>query len=201
MPCARKGAVCLVDAHNLIDVHERRGVRPRRTLPIMACFCLGIWVATIDDQASCEISQASETVQLLEAENANTISFEEKVSFMSPSGEEVTASSGTYQVEPVDLTALRLVSFDAKNVFVIKAEQTRHDEDIGFPVALLVVDEQYLIHVVLLLPEQKRLEAIGYTRLGRSRGMHELLTRRDPRCTHAQETAAGPAQPSVPGKP
>lgn len=178
-------------------------MRPRRTLPVIAFCCLGIWVATIGDQALSEISQASETVQLLEAENANTISFEEKVSFISPSGEEVTASSGTYQVEPVDLTALRLVSFDAKNVFVIKAEQTRHDEDIGFPVALLVVDEQYLIHVVLLLPEQKRLEAIGYSRLGRSRGMHELLTRGEIHdALTRRKAAAGPAQPgAAPGKP
>ena len=193
----------MVDAHHLIDVHERRAVRPRRTLPVIAFCCLGIWVATIGDQALSEISQASETVQLLEAENANTISFEEKVSFISPSGEEVTASSGTYQVEPVDLTALRLVSFDAKNVFVIKAEQTRHDEDIGFPVALLVVDEQYLIHVVLLLPEQKRLEAIGYSRLGRSRGMHELLTRGEIHdALTRRKAAAGPAQPgAAPGKP
>ena len=81
-----------------------------------------------------------------------------------------------------------------KTYFVIKAEQTRHDEDIGFPVALLVVDEQYLIHVVLLLPEQKRLEAIGYTRLGRSRGMHELLTRGEIHdALTRRKAAAGPA--------
>ena len=193
----------MVDVHDLIDGRGRKAVRPRGTLPAIAFCCLGIWVVSIDDQALCEISPASETLQLLQAENANTISFEEMVSFISPSGEEVTASNGTYQVEPVDLTALRLVSLDAKNVFVIKAEQTRHDEDIGFPVALLVVDEQYLIHVVLLLPEQKRLEAIGYTRHGRSRGMQELLTRAEIHdALTRRKAASGPAQPGVSlGKP
>lgn len=150
-------------------------MRLRRPFRVIAFFCLGVCVATIDDQASCEISQASGTIQLLQEETANTISFEEKVAFVSPSGEEITPSIGTYQVEAIDLVALRLVPFGAKNGFVIKAEKTKHDEDIGFPVALLVVDEQYLIHVVLLLPEHKALEAIGYSRLGRFRGMHELL--------------------------
>lgn len=173
--CARKDAVCLVESL-LTREHQSITVHLRPTFPVIAFFCLGIWAATIDDQASCEISQASETVQLLQEENANTISFEDKVAFISPNGEEITLSIGTYQVEAIDLTALRLVPFGAKSVFVIKAEQTKHNEDIGFPVALLVVDEQYLIHVVLLLPEQKALEAIGYSRLGRFRGMHELLT-------------------------
>lgn len=178
-------------------------MRLQRTFPVIAFFCFGIWVATIDDQASCELFQASETIQLLQEENANTISFEEKVAFISPSGEEITPSIGTYRVEAVDLTALRLVPFGAKNAFVIKAEQTRHNEDIGFPVALLVVDDQYLIHVVLLLPERRALEAIGYSRLGRSRGMHELLTAAQIHdALTRRKVPSGPSQSgALPGKP
>ncbi len=142
---------------------------------LLAFFCLWLSVATLHDQALAEIS-SSETVQLLEAENANTISFDEKVAFMSPTGEEITPSIGTYRVEPLGVSALRLVSFGKKEVFVIKAQATRHDEDIGFPMALRVVDEEYLIHVVLLLPKKTGLEAIGSSSRGRTRGAPELLT-------------------------
>ena len=65
--------------------------------PLLAFFCLWLSVATLHDQALSELS-SSETVQLLEAENANTISFDEKVAFMSPTGEEITPSIGTYRV-------------------------------------------------------------------------------------------------------
>jgi hypothetical protein len=39
-----------------------------------------------------------------------------------------------------------------------------------------VVDEEYLIHVVLLLPKKTGLEAIGSSSRGRTRGAPELLT-------------------------
>jgi hypothetical protein len=157
-----------------VNVPERSFVRPR-ILRAIAFFSLGLAVVTHHDQAFSETS-SSETIKLLQEENADTISFREKVAFISPSGEEITPTIGTYQVEPVGLTALRLVSFGRKDMFVIKAEQTSHEEDVGFPVALMLVDDEFLIHVVLLLPEQKRLEAIGSSSLGRSRGKPELLT-------------------------
>src|SRR5262249_38426342 len=118
----------------------------------------------------------NEIIQLLQAEDANTVSFRENVRFTGPNGEETIALLGTYKVEPIALTALRLVPFDAKDTFVVKAVQTRHDEDIHSPVALLVLDDQQLIHVVLLLPEHKGLEAIGSSSLGRTRGGPRLLT-------------------------
>lgn len=145
--------------------------------PLLAFFCLCLWlsVATLHDQALSETSP-SETIDLIVAENADTISLDEKVAFMSPTGEEITPSIGTYRVEPLGVSALRLVSFGNKEVFVIKAQVTRHDEDIGFPMALRVVDEEYLIHVVLLLPKKTALEAIGSSNRGRTRGAPELLT-------------------------
>lgn len=148
-----------------------------RTFPLIVFFCLGILVATGEDRAACESLQTNEIFQLLQAEEANTVSFQENVRFTGLNGEETIVLSGTYKVEPVALTTLRLVPFGAKDTFVVKAAQTRHDEDIRSPVALLVLDDQYLIHVVLLLPEHKGLEAIGSSSPGHSRGGPRLLTR------------------------
>src|SRR5215467_12855000 len=141
--------------------------------PLLAFFLLWLSVPTLHDQAFSETS--SETIDFIRAENADTISFEEQVAFMSPRGEEIIPI-GTYRVEPAGQSALRLVSFGKKEVFVIKAQPIRHDEEIGGPVALRVIDDEYLIHVVLLLPKQKGLEAIGSSSRGRSRGAPELLT-------------------------
>jgi hypothetical protein len=156
-------------------LYVETSVYPRRIFPVIAFFYVGLSLATPHEQALSETS-SNETIKFLQAEHADTISLKEKVGFITPSGEEITPSIGTYQVEPVGLTALRLVPFGRKDMFVIKAEQTRHEEDVGFPVALMVVDDEFLYHVVLLLPERKGLEAIGSSSLGRSRGKPELLT-------------------------
>ena len=95
---------------------------------------------------------------------------------MSPSGEEITPSIGTYRVQSVGPSALRLVAFGKQDVFVLIAQSTKHEEDIGDPVALLAIDDQYLIHIVLLLPERRGLESIGSSPRGRHRGSLELLT-------------------------
>ena len=153
----------------------REPVSARRLFPLVILLCLELPLACVHDQAFSETS-SSETIDLIRAENADTISFEEKVAFMSPTGEEITPSIGTYRVEPIGQSALRLVPFGKKEVYVIKAQPTRHDEDIGGPVALRLIDDEYLIHVVLLLPKQKGLEAIGSSSRGRSRGAPELLT-------------------------
>ena len=150
-------------------------MRPRRTSFISALLCLCLWIVTLDHHASCE-TPSSDVIDLIRAENADTISLAEKVAFISPSGEEISPSPGTYRVQSVGASALRLVPLENKEAFVIKAESRKHEEDIGFPVALLAIDEEYLVHVVLLLPEQKGLEAVGSPSRGRHRGSPELLT-------------------------
>ena len=150
-------------------------MRPRRTFLITALSWLILWVVTFDDPASSATS-SSEIIELMQAEDADTISFEEKVAFISPNGEEITPSVGRYRVQPVGPSSLRLVPIENKDVFVLKAQSTRHAEDIEGPVALIAVDDEYLVHVVLLLPGQKGLEAIGSSSRGRHRGSPELLT-------------------------
>lgn len=115
-------------------------MRPRRTSCIGALLCLCLWIVTFDDHASCE-TPSSEVIDLIRAENVDTISFAEKVAFMSPSGEEITPSPGSYRVQSFGSAALRLVPFEQKEAFVIKAEPRKHEEDIGFPVALLAIDD------------------------------------------------------------
>jgi len=150
-------------------------VRLRRTSLIIRVFCLCLWVVASDEHAFSE-TPSSETIEFIQAEQANTISLEENVAFISPGGEEIISSVGTYRVEAAGESALRLVPLDKKPAFVIKAEATKHDEDIGSPTALRVVDDEYLIHVVLLLPKQTGFEAIGSSSHGRHRGSPELLS-------------------------
>jgi len=146
-------------------------VRPRQTSLITALLCLVLWVITPTDE-----TRSSETVDLIQAEQADTISLEENVAFIGLGGEEIISSVGTYRVEIVGPSALRLVPLDKKGAFVIKAQATRHEEDIGSPTALRVEDDQYLIHVVLLLPKQTAFEAVGSSKRGRHRGSPELLS-------------------------
>ena len=149
-------------------------MRPRTSL-IRALFCLCLWVVTSDDHALCE-PPSNETIEFIQAEQADTISLEDNVTFMGPGGEEIIFSVGSYRVEAVGQSALRLVPLDKKAPVVIKAQTTRHEEDIGSPTALRVVDDEYLIHVVLLLPKQTAFEAVGSSSRGRHRGSPELLT-------------------------
>jgi hypothetical protein len=140
-----------------------------------AAVCLALWLVAFDEYASSE-SPSSEIIDLIRAENADTISFEETVAFISANGEEIIPSPGTYRVQSVSPTALRLVPFEKNDSFVIKAQTRRHEEDIGGPVALVAIDDDYQVHVLLLLPEQQGLEAIGSSRRGRSRGSADFLT-------------------------
>ena len=139
-------------------------------------FCVGIIVSMNNDRVACESFRGNETIELLQAEEANTISLQETVLFTNPDGREAIAPTGTYQVEPVPLTALRLLPFGNKSSLVIKAEQTRHEENIQIPIALLIVDDHHLTHVVLLMPKRTGLEAIGSPSSDRSRGGPPRLT-------------------------
>lgn len=150
-------------------------MRPQRTSLITAPLSLILWVVTFGDHTSAE-TRSSETIDFIRAEQADTISLEENVAFIGPGGEEIISSIGTYRVEIVSPSVLRLVPLDQQAALVIKAQATRHQEDIGSPTALRVEDDQYLIHVVLLLPKQAAFEAIGSSKRGRHRGSPELLT-------------------------
>jgi hypothetical protein len=150
-------------------------VRPRQPSLLTALFYLTVCLVVFADHASCE-TPSSEIIEFIQAENADTISIEEKVAFISPSGEEITPSPGTYRVQSVGSSALRLVPFERTDAFVIKAQSRKHDEEVGVPVALLAIDDEYQVHVLLLLPQFKSLEAIGSSRRGRSRSSPELLS-------------------------
>lgn len=147
----------------------------RLTFGLIALFTVGLSLAPIDNPSWSQ-TPSSETVDLLRAETANTISFREKVAFIGPSGEEIIPSIGTYKVEPLGPSALRLIPFGKEEAFVIKAQSRKHDEDIGTPIALMAIDDKELFHVVLLLPEQQGLEAIGFSTRGRFRASPELLS-------------------------
>jgi hypothetical protein len=150
-------------------------VAARPTCSLIALFTVGLSLAPIDNQSWSE-APSSETIELIQAETANTISFQEQVAFISPSGQEIIPSIGTYKVEPVGPSALRLVPFGEKEAFVIKAQSRKHEEDVGTPIALIAMDDEALCHVVLLLPKQQGLEAIGFSSRGRFRGSPELLS-------------------------
>jgi hypothetical protein len=148
-------------------------MRPRRPSSITALLCLALFGLSNHGLGQ---SPSSETIDFIQAEQADTISLEEHVAFMSPTGEEIIPSVGTYRIEAVGPSSLRLIHLDKKAAFVIKAQAIKHEEDIASPTALRVFDDEHVIHVVLLLPKQAAFEAVGSPGRERHRGSPELLT-------------------------
>lgn len=99
-----------------------------------------------------------------------TLLIDHAVHFQSAEGTDLALDSGSYSVAPAAGGGLRLSSANG-NSFTIPATAATHDEKLAEPRAVIVpagTDEQ---HLVLLLPDGKRFEAIGSLSGIRSRGL------------------------------
>ncbi len=102
-----------------------------------------------------------------------TVTIEKPVHFSAPDGADVLAAPGRYQVDSIEGATLRLMPVDAaSSPLIVAAMATTHGEALAAPVALAVPDEaeQTLLHLVLLLPEGKGLDAAGSLTAVRPRG-------------------------------
>jgi hypothetical protein len=101
----------------------------------------------------------------------STITLDRAVQFMAPDGNDVHLSPGTYHIEQLGETQLRLLTPDGQRI-QIAATKTSHEETIFAPTAIGVIEEgpDDYIHVVLLLPGGQALDGAGLMTQVQSRG-------------------------------
>src|SRR5882672_9621974 len=90
--------------------------------------------------------------------------------FQAAEGGSVALGPGSYAVEATAAAALRLISASGKSL-VVSATAATHLEKLSQPQALIVPVSEDEQHLVLLLPDGKRLEAIGSLSGIHSRGL------------------------------
>jgi hypothetical protein len=92
------------------------------------------------------------------------------VHFQTADGADIALASGSYRVESASGGGLRLISASGKSTDLAATAAT-HDEKLTEPRAILVIGGDDGRRLVLLLPDGKRLEAIGSLSGVRSRAM------------------------------
>ena len=122
--------------------------------------------------------------------------------FTAPDGADVLLAPGTYRVEQSAETQLRLVADPGQPSIEIQATATTHEETVATPLALAIAEEGQAdeIHLVLLFPDGRGLDATGSLSGTRSRATSRIVTATQLRSSLVQSTGlfSGMAsQPSV----
>lgn len=127
---------------------------------------------------------------------APSVVLDKPLHFMAPDGRDVVASPGTYRVEATEGAQLRLIPTEGTEVLVVQAVADRHDEAITSPVALSIPAEGETLHVVLLLPAGRSLDAAGSWGEVRSRGVAPSpVTKSQVQTALQSPRVAGPLSP------
>lgn len=109
---------------------------------------------------------------------ATTVTLEQPVHFTNAEGSDVVLKAGEYSVEPAE-EWIRITPSEGQAVdaLLLEAQAANHEESLTAPLGLSTKGEQPdTHHLALLLPDGKRLEAIGSYSGIRSRGTLSLLT-------------------------
>lgn len=107
-----------------------------------------------------------------------TVTLEHPIHFTTAEGSDVILNAGTYTLEPAQ-EWIRITPSDSQAVdaLLLEALPGSHEESLTTPLAISVQGEEPdTHHLALLLPDGKRLEAIGSYSGLRSRGTLSLLT-------------------------
>jgi hypothetical protein len=102
------------------------------------------------------------------------VTLEKAVHFMTVDGSDVVVQPGTYMIEAAE-EWLRVIPDERRDALLLEAHHTQHEEALQTPKAVIQVDEQNEIHIVLLLPGGQGLEAIGAESGVRSRAVNRPL--------------------------
>jgi hypothetical protein len=109
------------------------------------------------------------------AEAATTVTLKQPVHFKASDGSDVMVEAGTYEVDTLVGSRLRL-NAQGGTTFFLDAQATTHSEELEAPLAITVSGEDPdVVHVVLLLPNGQALDAPGSISGTRSRGLSTLL--------------------------
>lgn len=116
-----------------------------------------------------EAHPAQTTIDLLQAEQLDIIDLEKEAYFVAENGNTTLVAPGPYQIEAVEPEAIRLLPRKGKESVTIRATPTQHKDSYSMPVALSVSEPDNRVHVVLLLPGGKALDAAGSFEVIRTR--------------------------------
>lgn len=109
------------------------------------------------------------------AEAASTLTLEQAVHFLKSDGNDVMVKAGTYEVETLVGSRLRL-NMQGGGTVLLDAQATTHSEELEDSLAVTVVGEDSdVVHIVLLLPNGQALDAPGSISGTRSRCFSTLL--------------------------
>lgn len=112
------------------------------------------------------------------AEASPTLTLEQSVHFVDSEGSDVMAEAGTYEVDTLVGSRIRLNAQDRAPLF-LEARATTHSEEIETPLAVTVVGEDPdVVHIVLVLPNGQALDAQGSISGTRPRGFETILASR-----------------------
>ena len=129
-----------------------------------------------------------------------TVTLERPVHFTNAEGSDVVLNAGEYAIEPTE-EWLRVtpVEGQARDSLLLEATTGDHEESLTAPLALSAKSEQPdTHHVALLLPDGKRLEAIGSYSGVRSKGTPSLLSIQRLRILSSSSPTATPTEFSAP---
>jgi|CXWL01.1.fsa_nt_gi hypothetical protein len=131
------------------------------------------------------------------AGSAPIITLQQSVHFLSSDGSDVTVDAGTYEVDTLVGSRLRLNAKGGTPLF-LDARATTHSEMIEAPLAVTVSgDDPDVVHVVLVLPNGQALDAAGSISGARPRGTeYPLASSAQIQFVVTQKTP--PTQPPVP---
>ncbi|MDH4194826.1 MAG: hypothetical protein OEV70_11830, partial [Nitrospirota bacterium] len=109
------------------------------------------------------------------ADAASTLSLQQSAHFVESDGSDVLVEAGTYEVETLVGSRLKLNTPGGTTLF-LDAQATTHSEEIEAPLAVTVVGEDPdVVHIVLVLPNGQALDAPGSLSGTRSRGFSAML--------------------------
>jgi microsomal dipeptidase-like Zn-dependent dipeptidase len=86
---------------------------------------------------------------------------ERAVHFLSPDGADTVLVPGVYGAEAKDEKFINVTAVHGGATITIQAEAGTHEEQLSAPGALTVAQDEDLLHVVLLMPGGKTLDAVG----------------------------------------
>ena len=96
------------------------------------------------------------------------VTIDRELTFLTSEGADLVIVPGVYSVAAL-ASGLQLIHHKASFPFSVSAAPTTHQENVARPVALLIASDPELLHIVLLLPGGKALDAIGYLNPARPR--------------------------------
>lgn len=109
------------------------------------------------------------------AHAAPSVTLERPVHFTASDGSDVVVDAGTYTVDTLVGSRLRL-NAEGHAPLVLDAQATTHAEELETPLALTVPGEdQDILHIALLLPNGQALDAAGTLSGARPRGVNPAL--------------------------